>query len=38
VSSDDQTYIVTFSFSTDVSAADRTEVTDPVLASWEVTG
>lgn len=31
---DDSTYIVTFSFSPDVSDADRADVTDAVLASW----
>lgn len=31
---DDQTYVVTFSFSPDVSAADRATITDPTLASW----
>jgi len=34
VNSDDQTYIVTFSFSPDVAAGDRQAVTDAVLASW----
>lgn len=34
VNSDDQTYIVTFSFSPDVADADRQAVTDAVLASW----
>lgn len=35
VSSTTQTYVVTFSFSDTVSAADRAAVIDPVLASWE---
>ena len=34
VNSDDQTFIVTFSFSPDVADADRQAVTDAVLASW----
>jgi hypothetical protein len=34
VNSDEQTYIVTFSFSPDVADADRQSVTDAVLASW----
>ncbi|MFB8891286.1 MULTISPECIES: hypothetical protein [Microbacterium] len=33
-SHDDQTYVVTFSFSPDVSEADRAAVYDAVLASW----
>lgn len=31
---DGQTFVVTFSFSSSVSAGDRAEVTDAVLASW----
>ncbi|WEK13539.1 MAG: hypothetical protein P0Y48_13940 [Candidatus Microbacterium phytovorans] len=34
VNSDDQTFIVTFSFSPDVADVDRQAVTDAVLASW----
>jgi hypothetical protein len=30
----DQTFIVTFSFSTSVTVGDRAKVTDPLLASW----
>ena len=31
---DGQTYVVSFSFSTSVSAADRAAVADTVLSSW----
>jgi len=34
LNSEDQTFIVTFSFSPDVADADRQAVTDAVLASW----
>lgn len=34
VSDDDQTFIITFSFSPDVSDEDRAAVTGPTLASW----
>ena len=34
LNSDDQTYIVTFSFSPEVADADRAAVSDAVLASW----
>lgn len=34
VNSTDQSYVVTFSFSTSLTAGDRARVTGPVLASW----
>lgn len=38
VNDDEQTYVVTFSFSPTVTDADREAVTGPVLASWQFTG
>ena len=34
ISTDAQTYVLTFSFHATASAADRSAVTQPVLASW----